>query len=89
MQENVAMWKSKPLHGQFLRDTSDTVDYKFQWSWLSISNFKKEIEGFLIAFQDQATRTNAIKFRISINLVLLIVNCVGHMMRLLIINFID
>ena len=89
MQENVAMWKSKPLHGKFLRDTSDTVDYKIQWSWLSISNFKKETVGFLIAFQDQATRTNAIKVRISINLVLLIVNYVGHMMRLLIINFID
>ena len=64
IRENLTSWKSKPLHGQFLRDLAATVDYKFQWSWLSNSNFKKEVEGFIMACQDQAITTNSIKVRI-------------------------
>ena len=64
IQDNVAMGKSRPLHGQFLRNVSDTVDHNFQWSWLSGSSFKKEIEGFILACQDQAIKTNLIRVRI-------------------------
>jgi len=64
IQENITTLKSKPLHGQFLRDISDAVDYRFQWSWLFHSNFTKELEGFVMACQDQAISTNSIKVRI-------------------------
>ena len=64
IQENIATLKSKPLHGQFFRDISDDVDHGFQWRWLFHSNFKKEIEGFTMACQDQAISTNSIKVRI-------------------------
>jgi len=64
IQENVTTLKSKPLHGQFLRDISDDVDYRFQWRWLFNSNFTKETEGFIMACQDQAISTNSIKVRI-------------------------
>jgi len=54
---------TKPLHGQFLRQTQQTADSK-SWAWLTTGGLKKETEGFLMAAQDQALRTNAIKVKI-------------------------
>ena len=56
--------KKKPLHGQFLRETLDSVDMNFQWKWLSASNLKKETEGFIFACQYQVVPTNLIKVKI-------------------------
>ena len=52
IQDNLEIWQSKPLHGQFLRDVSEVVDQNFQWKWLLASNLKKEVEGFVMACQD-------------------------------------
>ena len=54
-------WQSKPLHGQYLQDIKDKTDNYITWSWLKNGELQKEIEGFLIAAQDQALRTNATK----------------------------
>jgi len=51
--------KSKPLHGQFLRDISDVVDSSGDGSL--IATVPKETEGFIMACQDQAISTNSIK----------------------------
>ena len=57
-------WQSKPLHGQYLQDIKDKTDNYITWSWLKNGEIKKETESFLIAAQDQALRTNAIKAKI-------------------------
>ena len=57
-------WQSKPLHGHYLQDIKDKTDNYITWSWLKNGELKKETEGFLMAAQDQALRTNAIKAKI-------------------------
>jgi len=54
---------TKPLHGQYLRQTHQIADSK-SWAWLTTGGLKKETEGFLMAAQDQALRTNTIKVKI-------------------------
>ena len=56
-------YKEKPLHGQYVRSTEEIRDDK-SWNWLKRGALKKETEGTLMAAQDQALRTNAIKSRI-------------------------
>ena len=56
--------QNKALHGQYLNDTDEKTDCKITWNWLKNGYLKKETEGFVIAAQDQAIRTNAIKARI-------------------------
>jgi len=53
MQEYKEIWMTKPLHGQFLRQTQQIADSK-SWAWLTTGELKKETEGFLMATQDQA-----------------------------------
>ena len=57
-------WQCKPLHGQYLRDIEGKIDKENTWCWLKIGDLKKETEGFIMAAQDQALRTNAIRAKI-------------------------
>jgi hypothetical protein len=57
-------WQNKALHGQYLKNIEGKVDTEKNWSWLRNGDLKKETEGFLLAAQDQALRTNAIKAKI-------------------------
>ena len=57
-------WQCKPLHGQCLRDIEGKIDKENTWCWLKIGDLKKETEGFIMAAQDQALRTNAIRAKI-------------------------
>jgi len=63
MQEHEEKWMTKPLHGQFLRQTQQIADSN-SWAWLTTDGLKKETEALLMAAQDQALRTNAIKVKI-------------------------
>ena len=53
-----------PLPGQFIRDTENVANKEATMQWLKRGILKKETEGFIIAAQDQALRTNAIKVNI-------------------------
>ena len=58
-------WRAKALHGQYLKDTEDEIDKAKIWHfWLTNGEMKKETEGLILAAQEQALRTNAIKCRI-------------------------
>lgn len=60
----LAEWKSKALHGQYVRDMTVVAEKQSTWQWLTSGRLKKETEGLIIAAQDQALRTNAIKVHI-------------------------
>ena len=57
-------WREKALHGQYIRDTELLVNKTDSTEWLVKGRLKKETEGLLIAAQDQALSTNAIKANI-------------------------
>ena len=50
--------------GQFVRDTEPVSDKEKSWGWLRNRDLKKETDGMILAGQEQALRTNYVKFRI-------------------------
>ena len=64
MRNRQERWQNKALHGQYLKDTDGKTDCEITWNWLKNGYLKKETEGFIMAAQDQAIRTNAIKAKI-------------------------
>ena len=56
-------YKEKVLRGQYEKLTVG-IRSSDSWEWLRKGTLKKETEGMLMAAQDQALRTNAIKSRI-------------------------
>ena len=48
-------WQSKPMHGQFLRQTKD-LSSNDTWQWLQRGELKKETEGMIMAAKDQPTK---------------------------------
>ena len=61
MRNRQERWQNKVLHSQYLNDTDEKTDCEITWNWLKNGYLKKETEGFIMAAQDQAIRTNAIK----------------------------
>ena len=57
-------WKEKKMHGQFLRDMPETVDKDKIWEWTRKSDLKIGTEALIFAAQEQALRTNYVKFNI-------------------------
>ena len=53
-------WEEKHLCGYFKRQTSK-IAHRKTWSWLRKENFKREIESFQVASQNNAIRINYIK----------------------------
>ena len=64
MRNRQERWQNKELHGQYLNNTDGKTDCEITWNWLKNGYLKKETKGFVMAAQDQAIRTNAIKARI-------------------------
>ena len=58
-QERKERFQEKQLHGQFWRNT--LIRDKKRREWLKKGRLKKEMEGMIIAAQDQVLRTNSIK----------------------------
>ena len=57
-------WSEKRMHGQFIRETTEKVDKEKTWQWLSRGDLKVGAEALLCAPQEQAIRTNYIKYHI-------------------------
>ena len=63
--EKVKNWKETAfrLHGAFVQQMSDEAGEE-SWRWLRNGFSKKETEGLILAAQEQALRTNSIKYSI-------------------------
>ena len=57
-------WTEKKMYGQFLREMPETVDKDKTWEWTRKSDLKIETEALIFAAQEQALRTNYVKFNI-------------------------
>ncbi|XP_053147207.1 uncharacterized protein LOC128342972 [Hemicordylus capensis] len=58
-------WKNKSLHGQYLHNITGISNITTKtWQWLKNGNLKKETEGLILAAQEQALRTNAIRAKV-------------------------
>ena len=56
-------WKQKALHEQFSRETECHNESK-TWEWLRKGELNRETESLLCAAQEQAIRTNSVKYNI-------------------------
>ena len=52
------------MHRQFIRETTEKVDIEKSCQWLSRGDLKVGTEALLYAAQEQAIRTNYIKYHI-------------------------
>ena len=64
MSQRQEHWKGKALHGQYIKNIEGKINTELTWSWLKNGELKKETEGTILAAQEQALRTNAIKAKI-------------------------
>ena len=58
-EEFTALWKQKPLHGQFPSQIEAITTSACAYQWLRLSYLKLETEAMITAAQDQAIRTKA------------------------------
>ena len=56
------MLKQKKLHGQFFNQIEEVAGEE-KWLWLRDGSIKRETESLIMAVQEQAIRTNAIKVK--------------------------
>ena len=56
-------WSEKQMHRQFIRETTEKVDREKTWQWLSRGDLKVRTEAFLCAAQEQAIRTNFMRYQ--------------------------
>ncbi|PFX13751.1 hypothetical protein AWC38_SpisGene22140 [Stylophora pistillata] len=62
--EQLNNWKDKTLHGQFVREIPETTHVGESWSWLRKADLKIQTEEPIRASQEQAIRTNYVKYHI-------------------------
>ena len=69
------------MHGQFIRENTEKVDKEKTWQWLSRGDSKVGTEVLLCAAQEQAIRTNYIKYHIDKTSDSPYVDCVGKKVK--------
>ena len=52
------------MYGEFVREMPETTDKKETWYWPRKADLKLETEAMLFAAQEQAIRTNYVKYKI-------------------------
>ena len=52
------------MYGQFFREMPETFDKDKTWEWSRKSDLKVETEALIFEAQEQAQRTNYVKFNI-------------------------
>ena len=57
-------WSEKRMHGHFIRETTEKVDKKKTWQWLSRGDLKVGTEALLCAAQVHAVRTNYMRYQV-------------------------
>ena len=62
--EKLDSCKVNRLHGQFLREMPKTTHVEGLWSWLRKADLKIQTEALICAGQEQALRTNYVKYHI-------------------------
>ena len=62
-EERINTWKDKAMHGQYRREM-EGKDKANIWRWLQKSDLKGPTEALICSAQEQALRTNYIKFEI-------------------------
>ena len=62
-KERISKWKDKKMHGQYLREVNDK-NQNSTWRWLQKRDLKGCTEALICSAQEQALRTNYIKFHI-------------------------
>ena len=60
----IARWPGRKMYGQFVREMPESVDKDRTWEWMRKSDLTVETEALTFAAQEQALRTNAVKFNI-------------------------
>ena len=63
-EKRLEVWMGKQFYGQFVRDMPITTDKEKTWSWMRKSDLKISTEALICAAQEQAIRTNHIKYTI-------------------------
>ena len=64
VQELKQKWTEKRMYGKFIREMPEKVHKDKTWNWLVRSDLKVETEALLCAAQEQAIRTNYVKYHI-------------------------
>ena len=62
-EERLNNWRGKIMYGQYVRQIEDK-DKSSTWKWLRKSNLKGYTEALICSAQEQAMRTNYVKFHI-------------------------
>jgi len=82
IKKRMDSWKSKQMHGQFIRDMPYSTDKTKSWEWLTKSDLKVPTKAFVCAAQEQAIRTNYIKYHIDKSVQSPCADCVVKEVRL-------
>ena len=63
-EEQEIIWREKKMYGQFVRDHRDDVEKQKSWEWVTKADLKATTKALIFAAQEQAIRTNYVKFHI-------------------------
>ena len=63
-EKRMEAWMGKQMYSQFVSDMPVTTDKEKTWSWMRKSDLKITTEALICAAQEQAIRTNYIKYNI-------------------------